>query len=290
MGIEGKGCRLACVARLRKNTMRRAFLCLPLCFLCISDSASREAPPTTSFREVADTGKPLPSEAEMERLAKSDPIRFLETCIQRYDREVKGYTTELVKQERIEGRLERREVIDVSFREDPFSVLMRWKEGARKAAATLYIKGENGDQLLVQPAGIFSFAGIVTRDPNGSDAKKSSRYSMPEFGIKIGMQRTLASWQRADKTQTLHIEFVGVKKIHELGDRSCWVLKRTHYAKPEEDGIAGLTIYIDKENWLQTGSIIKGGQNKLIGEYYFRNLKLNPDFPPDTFTRDALKR
>src|SRR6185437_11195355 len=107
----------------------------------------------------------------------------------------------------------------------------RWKEGARRAAATLYVKGENRDQLLVQPAGVFSFAGIVTRDPNGSDAKKSSRYSVSEFGIKIGMQRTLASWQRADKNQALHMEFLGVQKIHELGDRPCWVLKRTHYAK-----------------------------------------------------------
>lgn len=270
--------------------MRRAFFCLPLCLLCISDSSSREPLPAARFREVADTGKPLPSEAEMERLAKHDPIAFLETCIQRYDREVKGYTAELVKQERIEGQLQRREVIDVFFRENPFSVLMKWKEGARKATAVQYVKGENRDQLLVKPAGIFSVAGIVTRDPNGSDAKKSSRYSMPEFGIKIGMQRTLASWQRADKNQALQLELLGTKKIHELGGRPCWVLKRTHYSKPEDDGITGLTIYIDKENWLQTGSVIKGEKNKLIGEYYFRDLKFNPDFPPDTFTRDALKR
>jgi hypothetical protein len=263
---------------------------LPLCFLCISDSSSTEPLTTASFREVTDAGKPLPSDAEMERLAKNDPIAFLETCIHRYDREVKGYTTELVKQERIEGRLERREITDVFFREDPFSVLMRWKEGARKASATLYVKGENRDQLLVQPAGIFSAVGIVPRDPNGSDAKKSSRYSLPEFGIKIGMQRTLASWKRADKNHALRVEFLGVKRIQEVGGRPCWVLKRTDYAKPEEDGITGLTTYIDKENWLQVGTILKGQQNKLIGEYYFRDVKLNPDFPPDTFTRAALKR
>jgi hypothetical protein len=274
----------------RKLTMRRAFLCLPLCFLCISDSSSTEPPTAASFREVADTGKPLPSDAEMERLARNDPIAFLETCIQRYDREVKGYSAELVKQERIEGRLERREITEVFFREEPFSVLMRWKEGARKAAATLYVKGENRDQLLVQPAGIFSAVGIVTRDPNGSDAKKSSRYSLPEFGIKIGMQRTLASWKRADEGNALHVEFLGVKKIQELGGRSCWVLKRTNYAKPEEDGITGLTTYIDKENWLQVGTTLKDGQNRLIGEYYFRDVKPNPDFPADMFKRNTLKR
>ena len=49
-------------------------------------------------------------------------------------------------------------------------------------------------------------------------------------------------------------------------------------------------MYIDKENWLQVGNVLKGEEGRLIGEYFFRDLKLNPDFPPDTFTREALKR
>lgn len=270
--------------------MRRALLCLPLCFLSISDSSSTEPAPATVFREVADSGKPLPSETEMERLAKNDPIAFLEKCIQRYDREVQGYTATLIKQERIEGRLQRRETIDVFFREKPFSVVMKWKEGGKRATATLYVKGENRDQLLVKPSGVFSVAGIITRDPHGSDAKKESRYFLDEFGIKIGMQRTLAAWKKADKEHRLHVEFLGVKEIREAGGRPCWVLKRTGYTKPEDDGITQLTTYIDKETWLQVGTILKGQQNQLIGEYIFRDVKLNPDFAPDTFTRDTLKR
>jgi hypothetical protein len=270
--------------------MRRALLCLPLCFLCTSDSSSTEPPPVATFRDVADSGNALPSEAEMERLAKTDPIAFLEACIQRYDREVKGYTATLQKKERIDGRIEPLEKIEVAFREQPFSVLMKWKEGARKAAATLYIKGENRDQLLVRPAGFFSVAGIVTRDPNGSDAKKAGRYPLSEFGIKIGMQRTLASWKRARKANALHVHYLGVKEIQEAGKRPCWVLKRSDYAKPEEDGITELTTFIDKENWLQVGTLLKGEEGRFIGEYFFRDIKLNPDFPPATFTRDALKR
>ena len=270
--------------------MRRALLCLPLCFLCISDSSSTESTPTGTFREVADSGKPLPSEAEMVRLAKKDPIAFLEKCIQRYDREVEGYTTTLMKKERLGGRLEPREIIEASFREKPFSVLMKWKEGARQASATLYVKGENRDQLLVRPAGLLSVAGIVLRDPNGRDAKKASRYLLTEFGIKIGMQRTLASWKRARQANALHVEYLGVKTIKEAGKRPCWVLKRTDYPKPEDDGITQLTLFIDKDSWLQVGSILKGEEDKFIGEYWFRDIKINPKFPPGTFTREALKR
>jgi hypothetical protein len=270
--------------------MRKSLLCLPLCLLCVSDSSSTETPPTPTFREVADDGKALPSEAAMERLARNDPIAFLEACIRRYDREVKGYTTTLRKQERIDGKLERSEVIEVSFRESPFSVLMKWKEGARRAAAVLYVKGENRDQMLVRPAGLLSVAGIVVRDANGSDAKKAGRYPLPEFGIKIGMQRALASWKKADKDHALHVEYLGVERLKEAGGRPCWVVKRTRYAQAEEDGVRELTIYIDKENWLQIGSIIKGEDGKFIAEYFFRDVKINPDFKADVFTRDALKR
>lgn len=271
--------------------MRYTFVCLPLCFLCVSDSSSTEPPRAAAFREVADKGDPLPSNAEMERLAKKDPITFLKECIRRYDREVKGYTTTLRKQERLEGSIHPSEVIEVAFREKPFSVRMAWKEGASRATAVLYVKGENHDKLLVRPSGLFSVAGVVTRDPYGSDAKKSGRYPLTEFGIKIGMQRTLASWEKADKANALHVQFVGEKRIKEVGNRPCWILKRTRYAAPEEEErINGLTIYVDKDSWLQVGTIIKGEDNQFIGSYYFRDIKFNPDFPANTFTPQGLKR
>jgi hypothetical protein len=270
--------------------VRRSIYCLPLCLLFLSDSSNRELPASTIFPAVADAGKELPSNDDMERLAKNDPIAFLQWCIRRYDREVKGYTATLRKQERIDGEIEPSEIIDVAFREDPFSVRMQWKEGARRASALVYVKGENRDQLLIRPNGIFSVAGVVPRDPYGSDAKKGGRYPVPEFGIKIGMQRTLTSWQKAQKDKTLRVEYLGVKKIKEAGDRPCWVLKRTRYAKPEEDSISQLTIFVDTETWLQVGTILKGDDDKFIGEYFFRDIKLNPEFPRDAFARSAIQR
>lgn len=270
--------------------MRRALFCLPLCLLCTSDSSTLAGAPAASFREVADNGGALPSAAEMERLAKNDPIAFLKECIRRYDREVHGFTATLQKKERSDGRLQPSEEIDVVFREKPFSVRMRWKEGARKAAAVLYVKGENRDQLVVRPNGVFSIAGTVLRDPNGEDAKKSGRYPLTEFGIKIGMQRVLAGWEKAKKDNALHVEYLGVKEFKETGRRPCWTLKRTRYAEPDKGGVTESTLYFDKDTWLQVGTILKGQENQLIGEYFFRDLKINPDLPDSTFSREALKR
>lgn len=270
--------------------MKRAIVCLPFCLLCTSDSTSMVVLTGPAFRDVADNGSPLPSEEQMERLARNDPIAFIRECIRRYDREVQGYTTTLHKQERSDGKLQLREEIGVAFREKPFSVLLRWKEGTRRAAAVLYVKGENRDQLLVRPAGLLAVAGIVARDPQGEEAKKAGRYPLTEFGIKFGMQRTLSTWQRAKKAEALHVEYLGVKKPRELGGRPCWVLRRTRYAKPAEEGVIESTLYIDTDNWLQVGIVLKGEENKLIGEYFFGDLKINPDFPQSTFSRDALKR
>ena len=91
--------------------------------------SSPSAPPTNETLErPADDGKPLPTSAN-DALAETDPTAFLEACIRRYDREVKGYHCTLHKQERLEGKLQPSEVIDVDFREKPFSVLMDWRKG-----------------------------------------------------------------------------------------------------------------------------------------------------------------
>jgi hypothetical protein len=243
-----------------------------------------------ALREVRDRGGRLPSNAEMEKLARTDPVAFLENCLRRYDREVKGYRATLQKQERIGGTLQSTEVIDVAFREEPFSVLMKWRKGTRLAQKTLFVKGEYDDQLQVLPSGILSLAGVVPRDPNGADARQSSRYTITEFGLKIGTQRTLAAFEAAKKDKGLHVEYLGKKKIKEAGGRLCWVLRRDRYKKPEVDGVTGLTFYVDVETWLQVGSTLKGAGNRLIGEYFFRDIVLNPDFDKGTFSREALKK
>ena len=85
----------------------------------------------------------------------------------------------------------------------------------------------------------------------------------------------------------LKVEYLGVRKVKETGDRLCWALHRTN-DKPEDDGIMDGMFYFDKENWLQTGVVLKGEEGKLIGDYMFRDVQLNPKFKPGQFTREAL--
>src|SRR5262245_52058274 len=110
--------------------MRRLLLCLPLC-LAVGPDRPPPASPGRPAPKAAGDGGPLPDAASLTRLARTDPVAFVEACLGRYAREVKGYRCTFQKQERLGGKLQPAEVIDVAFREEPFSVLFDWREGAR---------------------------------------------------------------------------------------------------------------------------------------------------------------
>jgi hypothetical protein len=272
--------------------MRRLAALLPL-LLLFFQALPYAAPVANSSepnaRPAADDNAPLPTAAQMERLARTRPVEFLQTCLRRYDRSVQGYTCVLQKQERIGGKLQRSEVIEAAFREQPFSVSLRWLEGARKASAVTYVEGENGGNMLARPALGLLRSLVVQRDPEGEDARQSGRYTVKQFGIKKAMERTLQSWTAAQDRGDLHIECRGDFRVKEAGDRLCVALHRGDYARPEDDGVTDLTVYYDKETWLQVGSVLKGEEGKVMGAYYFRDIRLNPEFKPEQFTREGLK-
>lgn len=249
-------------------------------------SAPREKPAPKTDR--------LPTNDEMEELLKKEPMAFLENTLERYRRDVKtGYELTLWKHEIISGNELKPELIDVHYREKPYSVHFRWIEGATKAQKILYVDGENKDragksQMLVQPNGGFLGKFVVARDVRGADAKASSHYPLDDFGFYNNQTRTLKAWQTNFKRGTQKVEYLGIQKVKELGDRKHFALRATT-TTPVADGVAELTSYFDTETWLQTGSIIKDKDGKLMAEYYFRDVKLNPEFKAEQFTRDALK-
>jgi hypothetical protein len=226
-------------------------------------------------RPVVDKSAPLAPE----------PIAVLEKCLAHYTHTVKGYRAILYKQERTAGKLHPPEAIQVYFQEKPFSVYLDWLKGARRAQRALYVAGQHDEQMLVRPTGFILGRFVVTRDPDGAEAREAGRYSIREFGIKKGTERTLAAWKRARAKGTLKVDYLKIQTLKMLDDRPCYVY-RARYAQLEA-GLDELTIYIDKETLLQVGSILKR-DGKLVATYLFRAVKVNPTIAPDQFTRAAL--
>lgn len=267
---------------------------LPLLICLVAASSQLGSTPETTMAEqvVPDVSKEgtLPDAKGMERLAESDPVAFLENCIRRYKQEVQGYTLVMQKQEYIGGTLHPKELIEVAFKEQPYSVYFRWIEGARKAERVLYVEGENDGKMLARPNGALQrtlVGDVVERDVDGSEAKASGRLTLNQYGVNKACERTLVAWKAAKEQGTLVTKFLGVRQVPETENRTCYVVHRTS-ATPENDGVLEQTIFIDTENWLQTGIIAKGKGGQLIGEYYSRNIVINPSFKKDQFARVAL--
>ena len=46
------------------------------------------------------------------------------------------------------------------------------------------------------------------------------------------------------------------------------------------EAFTAITIYLDCETWLQTGSVLTKADGSLMAAYYFRDVKINPAFDP----------
>ena len=267
--------------------MCRLTMCLAMCLLfALSMGLLLAAPRPEPSPQAASPG---PAASSQEPLPTADAFAFLEKCLERYDQMgIRGYRVIFQKQERLGGRLQPTEVIEVSFRAKPYSVFMRWLRGTRKIDKVLYVEGENDDKVLVHPIGLAGvFVKYVTRNPEGPEAREEGRYSVKDFGLKKTLERTLRDFKTAQKkgAQTTDL---GVRKVREAGDRLCYTLRQTSPV-PDAAGVSDATVYIDKETWFQIGTVLKG-DGKLMGDYYYREIQLNPDFEPDQFQPAALNR
>jgi hypothetical protein len=242
-----------------------------------------EPPPVT----IDQTGA-LPDAAGMDKLAATDPVAFLEDCIRRYDRDVKGYSATLYKHERIDGTLYPPEVLQVRFCEQPFSVWLHWLEGERRAKTALYVAGANDNKIIVQPTGLTALLGTMQLAVDSPLARASGRYTMDQFGLEKGTLRTLSGWVEAQRRGGLHVEYLGKKTVAETGGQLCYCFHRI-YDQPSPNGVDDLILYIDVKNWLQVGSIVKDKDGNLVAEYYFRDIQLNPKFKPEQFSPASVK-
>src|SRR5262249_51116982 len=149
----------------------------------------------------------------------------------------------------------------------------------------LFVQGTNDDRAAV----VTKVGLIVNLDPEGRLIADGGRYSIREFSMRQGTERTLRAWKAAKETGTLKVEYLGKKPVRELDNRVCYVLKRT-CSPPEEEGLVAVEIAIDAETWLQTGSTLTDADGKLIGRYDFTSLKINPEFAENQFDRAMLKK
>ena len=177
----------------------------------------------------------------------------------------------------------------VEFREKPFSVRMHLVTGNSGARDVLYVEGENDGNMVILPRGILSLGGLALRKPDSSQVMDGHRYSITRFGMTDSLGRNLQTWIDAKFRDKLETRWLGLQATPELEGKQCLVLTREHYDQPEEDGVEGMTLWLDPETGQQLGSRVVDGKGVLIAEYWYLDVKNNPVINPARFQKVSMK-
>lgn len=236
---------------------------------------------------------PVQAETLEERAAR-DPLGFIEYCLDHYDHTVRDYTCSFTKQELIGETLSEEQVMKAFFREKPFSVRLEWVKNEDKCSRVLYVADrwvkEGKQQAVVEPGKIARlFIPYVMREIDGADARKSSRRTINQFGLRNSMELIIKYCKLSREKGQLDFKYMG---NGEVGGRPSLVFER-HLPYTGDDGLwpdRVLIVHIDKELLSPSLCLAYADDAKtvLLGKYMMTDLKLNVNLPDTTFTKEGM--
>jgi len=281
--------------------------CLLATLVCWSGSPSAAPKPRESIESPTSARQHEYGSDDLESELRRDPVACLGRILREYRAEVRSESFTCIKQERLGGRLEAEERIDVLVREQPYAVRMLWRDGARSVAGSqvrglLYTAGENRGRMTVwRPEALVTFLRFHDLSPTDSAARQSSRYSPTEASLGHTLERTHRSWSSAKTAGKLEFDHLGKQTIAKCGNKLCFVLKRT-CREPEcdpflleealttsaDDGAKFITIFLDAADGRQVGAELLRADGVLMGHYYFNSIVWNPKLGSKEFTRSGF--
>lgn len=148
---------------------------------------------------------------ELARRVSTDPLGVLQEGLDRYDRDVTSYTCTLYKQERIDpkGPLGLQQKLLCKFMEKPFSVYLEAVANPVGAKKTLYVQGQWGNRMLVEPAGLGSLLGFMLVEPRSPQARMNTLRFVDQFGFKRNAQDLIRDFKAAQKDGLLKGKLLG---------------------------------------------------------------------------------
>ena len=215
-----------------------------------------------------------------------EPLRLLADANAAFAN-VTDYTCTLVKKKRINGELTPDHVIDLSVRNEPFSVYMRWLGPRDKnGQEACYVAGRQDGKMRVKSSGLLGAVGFVSIDPTNR-ALKTSRHAITEAGIGNLLRRFSGRWEIERKLNVTQVK-IGE---YDYNKRRCVRVETIHPTNPDNQFLCYRTVlYFDKENhlpirveaydWPTAEGDVKG---PLVEVANYTNLRLNVGLGDDTF-------
>lgn len=249
--------------------------------------AAPAAPPAQAASgSLAENLKQVPGEHPL-----MPAIRTAKAALKRIDNDLKDYSATLVKRERIGDTLGAREYIFTKIRQQPFSVYMYFLgPESLKGQECLYVAGQNNGNLLGHAgSGFQAKFGSVSLKPDGMMAMRGQRYPVTEVGIRNLTRRLIEVGEQDAQYGECTVDYFLNAKVD---GRKCTCIQVTHPTPRKNFLFHKARIFIDDElelpiryeafSWpKQAGKEV--GDEELIEEYTYTNLKLNNEFTEADF-------
>lgn len=217
-------------------------------------------------------------------LVRTDPAEVARLGRARYAATIRDYTCVFLKQERLGGKLGKREEIEVRFRENPKSIYMFWRRNTGDVRRSLMI--DNNDFVdkkgrkvaRVEPNGaiVRLFCRDIKIPIHGKRARAASRRSMDNFGFAATFDLLDEYNTRANRNGELDFRYAGEGVVD---GRPTYKLVRylPYTGEGGQYPDALMVLHLDQEWLLPTAvySYADHAGKKLLGSYVFTKVKLN---------------
>lgn len=277
---------------VQRQRLRRAYVsAVALLFVGLASSATANEPATVT----SEPGDHPLSWIFSYASSRSDYIQ----------KNIRDYSCRLIKRERIEGKLQKHQFIDVKVRceplpdsdvDEPMSVFMRYlAPGTMKDRRILYVEGENKGMMLIRKGGrTFKYVKLEI-DPNSAAAKKESNYPITDIGFDKIIERLLERVTEDIKndptganTQVSHF------RNAKVSDRICTHINVVHPKRGEGIQFHKASLYVDDKLNVPIRLVVydwptsDGGDLPLLEEYTYVNLRVNVGLTDEDFSKAKL--
>ena len=206
-------------------------------------------------------------------------IRWAERERPRVVAEIKDYTAIMTKQENINGELQEAQVMELKFRQEPFSVYLKFRYPRKiNGQQAIFVRGKNDDKVMGHGVGVQRAFGTHKLDPEGFIAMQGNKYPITDMGVLNLVDKLLEVGRRDAKFGECEVGYYEDVKV---GDRNCTLIEVMHPVPRKSFQFHIARIYVDKElnlpiryesyDWPKK----EGEEPMLIEAYTYQNLRIN---------------
>lgn len=203
---------------------------------------------------------------------------LLEMGLRKYDA-IKDYTCILLKNEKIGGKMQGVETIEMKYRVKPNCIYAKWVDGPWKGREALYRDSAPG-KLRVRESGALGLL-AVTVPVDSEIAKRGTNHPLTEIGLGFLLNMILKDYKPAHAAGDLVRKDIGLQQIE---GTSVYVMDSVIKKNPKNNYYCHrIRHYLDYTNSLEIKAEIFDWDDQLYESFTYLKLVINPGLKDSDF-------